>query len=200
MTNRVPLSARPAFYDDGLYASVTRLAHRTPAAVDSVISAWSEYGLALFAVLMIIAWWRARTAGLPQLPALAVPAVVVLTYAANDALKSQVAEQRPCQVLPVKPLDPCPALGDWSFPSNHAAIAAAAAAALWGIARLLGWIAASAALLMAASRVWIGAHYPHDALAGLLVGAVFGTLLIHVAKRSAPLFGRGRDPRPVSAR
>ena len=198
--NRVRSSAGPVFFDDGLYTGVTRLAHHTPAAVDAVISAWSEYGLGLFAVLMIIAWWRTRAAGRPQLPALAVPVVVVLAYVADDVLKNLVNEQRPCQVLPVKPLDPCPALGDWSFPSNHAAIAAAAAAALWGIDRLLGWIAAPAALLMAASRVWIGAHYPHDVLASLPVGAVFGALLIHVAKRMASRYERGRAPQPVPVR
>lgn len=198
--NHVFLSAGPGFYDDGLYTGVTRLAHRAPAAVDSGISAWSEYGLGLFAVLMIIAWWRARAAGAPQLPVLAVPAVVVLAFLASDVVKSWVSEQRPCQVLPVTPLDPCPALGDWSFPSNHAVIAAAAAAALWSVDRLLGWIAAPAALLMAASRVWIGAHYPHDALAGLLAGALMGALLTHAAKRIAARYAVDRAPQRGPAR
>ncbi|WP_327690217.1 phosphatase PAP2 family protein [Streptomyces tubercidicus] len=198
--NRVRLSAGPSFSDDGLYGGVTRLAHHAPAALDSVISVWSEYGLGLFAILMIIAWWRARTAGRPQLPALAVPAVVVLAYVAGAIIKSWVNEQRPCQVLPVTPLDACPALGDWSFPSNHAVIAAAAAAGLWGTDRLLGWIAAPAALLMAASRVWIGAHYPHDVLAGLLAGAVLGALLTHVAKRIAARFEWGCAPQRVPVR
>ncbi|MEW9519789.1 phosphatase PAP2 family protein [Streptomyces tubercidicus] len=193
--NRLLPSAGPVFYDNGLYTGVTRLAHHTPAAMDSLVSVWSAYGLGLFAVLMIIAWWRARTAGRPQLPVLAVPAVVVLAFLASDVVKSWVNEQRPCQVLPVAPLDPCPAPGDWSFPSNHAVIAAAAAAALWSVDRLLGWIAAPAALLMAASRVWIGAHYPHDALAGLLVGAVLGALLTNVAKRIAAHDALGRAPR-----
>ncbi|MGW1788051.1 phosphatase PAP2 family protein [Streptomyces tubercidicus] len=188
------LSAGPGFPDDGLYAGVTRLAHHTSAAVDSGISMWSEYGLGLFAILMIIAWWRARAAGRPQLPVLALPAVVVLAFLASDVVKSWVSEQRPCQVLPVTPLDPCPPLGDWSFPSNHAVIAAAAAVALWSVDRLLGWIAAPAALLMAASRVWIGAHYPHDVLAGLLAGAILGALLTHAAKQVAARYAFDRAP------
>jgi membrane-associated phospholipid phosphatase len=35
----------------------------------------------------------------------------------------------------------------------------------------LGVLAAAAALLMAASRVYVGVHYPHDVIIGLTVGA-----------------------------
>ena len=39
--------------------------------------------------------------------------------------------------------------------------------------RRLGlYAAAPLALLMGASRVWIGVHYPHDVLVGLVVGAL----------------------------
>jgi hypothetical protein len=57
-------------------------------------------------------------------------------------------------------------------------------------------------LLMAASRFWIGAHYPHDVLAGLPVGAAIGALLIHVAKRATVRYERGRAPQraPVGAK
>ncbi|MEU8780500.1 phosphatase PAP2 family protein [Streptomyces sp. NPDC048637] len=123
-----------------------------------------------------------------------------MPFLAGDVVKGWVNEQRPCQVLPVAPLDACPAPGDWSFPSSYAVIAAAAAAALWSVDRLLGWIAAPAALLMAASRVWIGAHYPHDVLAGLLAGAVLGALLTHVTKRIAARNALGRGPRRVLMR
>ncbi|WP_245872202.1 phosphatase PAP2 family protein, partial [Streptomyces alboverticillatus] len=49
-------------------------------------------------------------------------------------------------------------------------IAFAAAAALWLVDRRLGALAVPAALAMAASRVWIGVHYPHDVALGALVG------------------------------
>ncbi|MFF3140107.1 phosphatase PAP2 family protein [Streptomyces mirabilis] len=35
----------------------------------------------------------------------------------------------------------------------------------------LGVLASVAALFMAASRVWVGVHYPHDVIVGLAVGA-----------------------------
>ena len=39
--------------DGGLYTSITELARRSPAALDSTIHAWSDYGLGLYAVLML---------------------------------------------------------------------------------------------------------------------------------------------------
>ncbi|MDQ0794250.1 membrane-associated phospholipid phosphatase [Streptomyces sp. B1I3] len=43
--------------------------------------------------------------------------------------------------------------------------------------QVLGALAVVAALAMAASRVWVGAHYPHDVAAGLFVGALVALLL-----------------------
>ncbi|MFJ3175389.1 phosphatase PAP2 family protein, partial [Streptomyces roseus] len=135
--------------------------------------AWSLYGLTLFAVLMLAAWWQARRTQSPSaVTALAVPLITLAGFAADLLLKLVVREDRPCQSLHVTVLETCPAPGDWSFPSNHAAIASAAAIALLFVSRRLGTIALIAALLMAASRVWVGVHYPHDALAGLAIGAL----------------------------
>ncbi|MEU4351269.1 phosphatase PAP2 family protein [Streptomyces sp. NPDC023838] len=178
-------------FDNGWYTWVTELAQDTPGPVDTAVRLWSDYGLGLFAVLMVLAWWRARPAGGARLAmALAAPLVVVAAFAVNDLFKSGVHEQRPCRTLHVVTVEACPPLGDWSFPSNHAAIAAAAAVALLLADRLLGAIAVPAALLMAASRVWIGAHYPHDVLAGLAVGAVAALVLTLLARRAAPLVDR----------
>ncbi|MEZ0053136.1 membrane-associated phospholipid phosphatase [Mycobacterium sp. MAA66] len=45
-------------------------------------------------------------------------------------------------------------------------------AALWLVNRRLGTVAAVAAALMAFARVYVGAHYPRDVLAGLALGIV----------------------------
>ncbi|MFJ8592369.1 phosphatase PAP2 family protein [Streptomyces sp. NPDC093598] len=175
-----------ASIDGSAYTDVVGLAHRSPTWLDGLVSAWSTYGLALFAVLMVVGWWRARHVGArPALIALAAPVTVVAAYAVNDALKLAVREDRPCQSLRVTTLEACPAPGDWSFPSNHAAIAAAAAVALLFVSRRLGAVAVVAAVAMAASRVWVGAHYPHDVVAGLALGALVA-LLLTAAVRSRP--------------
>ncbi|RCH65668.1 PAP2 family protein [Streptomyces sp. SDr-06] len=183
-------------FDDGLYTWVTDLAHRAPGPLDTLISVWSDYGLGLFAVLMVMAWWRARPLGIARTTtALAAPLVVVAAYAVNDVLKMIVHEQRPCQTLHTLTVEACPPLGDWSFPSNHAAIAAAAAVAILLTDRALGAVAVPAALLMGASRVWIGAHYPHDVVIGLLVGAAVAVVLVPAARKAAPFVERLGDTR-----
>jgi undecaprenyl-diphosphatase len=40
---------------------------------------------------------------------------------------------------------------------------------------------------MAASRVWVGAHYPHDVLAAAILGVAVGYPLTRAADRAAPL-------------
>ncbi|HZT88579.1 MAG TPA: phosphatase PAP2 family protein [Stellaceae bacterium] len=60
----------------------------------------------------------------------------------------------------------------WSFPSGHAATAAALMTALWCLwpRHVLFYIACAA--LIAASRVITGAHYPSDVLMGAFIGIV----------------------------
>jgi len=185
-----------ASVDGGAYTWITGLARHTPHAVNTVIAVWSDYGLALFGVLMLAAWWRARSAGEARMVrALAAPVVVVVTYAVDVLVKSAVAERRPCRTLHTVTVEACPAAGDWSFPSNHAVIAGAAAVALWLAHRRLGRIAALAAVLMAASRVWIGVHYPHDVVVGLALGAALAWPLMLLADRAAPLVDRAAGTR-----
>ncbi|MFD9224660.1 phosphatase PAP2 family protein [Streptomyces sp. NPDC060064] len=188
--------------DGGPYMSIVNVARNAPAWLDSVLSAWSTYGLALFAVLMLAAWWRVRPGASPRTAmALAAPLVVVAAFIADTMIKSLVSEQRPCRTLHTVTLEACPPMSDWSFPSNHAAIAAAAAVAIWLTHRRLGAIAVPAALLMAFSRVWVGAHYPHDVIGGLIVGAAIAWPLTLAARRTAPLVDRLRDTsmRPLVA-
>ncbi|MET8328420.1 phosphatase PAP2 family protein [Streptomyces sp. NPDC005181] len=75
-------------------------------------------------------------------------------------------------------LVPCPPTGDWSFPSNHAATAGTAAVALAFVRPRVAWTTVPLALLMAFSRVFVGVHYPHDVVAGLLMGASVAALVI----------------------
>jgi membrane-associated phospholipid phosphatase len=183
-------------FDAGLYRWVVKLAHHTPQPVNDVIRFFSDWGLGIFAVLMVLAWWRARPADSARMAAaLCVPVVVVAAYIVNDLVKSAVDEQRPCQTLHTATVETCPSLGDWSFPSNHSAIAAAAAVALLLVNRRLGMIAVPVAVLMGLSRLWIGVHYPHDVVIGLAMGALLGWPLIVLAGRLAPAVDRLRETR-----
>ncbi|WP_433466480.1 phosphatase PAP2 family protein [Spirillospora sp. CA-128828] len=187
----------PASFDAGLYTEVTRLARHSPDLLDDMIAFYSATGLVLFAVAMAAAWWRARRAdGITMARALAAPLVVVVLYGVNTMVKVAFHEIRPCQAISGSfTLESCPPAGDWSFPSNHAVIAFAAATALWAVNRRLGAAVMVAAVLMAASRVWVGVHYPHDVGAGAFVGLVLAAPLVLAAGRTAPLVERARAGR-----
>ncbi|MFD8318432.1 phosphatase PAP2 family protein [Kitasatospora purpeofusca] len=178
----------------GLYSRVVGWADAAPHWLDRLVALWSLLGLGLFALLMLAAWWRARDGG-PAMMArvLASAPVVLVAYVVNSGFKGVVEEVRPCAQLRVRDtLESCPGPGDWSFPSNHTVIAFAAAAALFLVDRRIGAVAAVAAVLMGASRVWVGVHYPHDVLVGAVVGVLVAVPLVLAAGRAGPLVAHAR--------
>jgi membrane-associated phospholipid phosphatase len=61
-------------------------------------------------------------------------------------------------------------------------MAGAGTMGLFLVSRRLGAVAAAAAVLMAATRVYVGAHYPHDVIVRLVLGGLVagvGWLLLH---------------------
>ncbi|MFE6841664.1 phosphatase PAP2 family protein [Streptomyces sp. NPDC057686] len=166
----------------GLYRDITGSARSAPGWVQSAFEVWTEYGLLFFGLLFIAVWWRARTQAGPRAVALAVlaPLATAVAYVASEVVKSAVDEERPCRAVAgaAAPLVACPAAGDWSFPSNHSAIAGAAAVALALAVRRLALLTVPLALLMAFSRVFVGVHYPHDVGVGLLLGGSLAALFV----------------------
>lgn len=76
-----------------------------------------------------------------------------------------------------------PPLTPKSFPSDHAAIAFAIAVSVWfAWPRLGGWMVAAAALV-AASRVYVGVHYPGDVIVGAALGAFWAWAVRRVTDR-----------------
>ena len=76
---------------------------------------------------------------------------------------------------------------DPSFPSDHATLAGAAIAGLFLVDKRLGWTATAAGLLLCVDRVYIGAHYPADVLAGLTLGAAVAIIGWIVLRRPLTL-------------
>lgn len=89
----------------------------------------------------------------------------------NQPIVHAVDRARPYNALPDVSLLGTKSL-DASFPSDHATLAGAVIAGLFLVDRRLGIAATVAGLLLAVDRVYVGAHYPGDVLAGLAVGAV----------------------------
>ena len=145
---------------------------------------YAEYGVALFAGLLLLSWWLARRHGDLHLVARALwaPVGVLLALWVNQFIAAAFAEPRPYAVLPhVTTL--VSRSGDYSFPSDHAVMAGAVAAGIVLVHRRLGLAAAALAVLMACARVYVGAHFPLDVVAGLLVGVVIAVAASAVATR-----------------
>lgn len=171
--------------DSDLYLDIVNFGHRTPGWFQHVAEAWTEAGLLLFAVLFLVAWWRARR-GDPMALAVAVlaPLGTGVAYVISEIAKSGITEERPCRAVQgAVSLIECPVRGDWSFPSNHATIAGGAAIGLLLAWRVIAWLTVPMALLMALSRVFVGVHYPHDVAVGLVLGSLVSILVVKLGSR-----------------
>ncbi|MDA2809594.1 phosphatase PAP2 family protein [Nocardiopsis sp. RSe5-2] len=166
------------------YRAVTSFAQDLPAWLQSLAEAATDLLLLGFAVLFLALWWRARGRGARAMAAaLLAPVATVAGYLVSEGAKSLIQEERPCRaVADAVTIAACPPHGDWSFPSNHAAIAGAALAAAFIAWRWSAAFAAPLALLEASSRVFVGVHYPHDVAVGLLVGAVVAAAVAVAAR------------------
>ncbi|MGW4482923.1 phosphatase PAP2 family protein [Amycolatopsis sp. NPDC004368] len=159
--------------DAGIYRAVTDFAWSQHWLAGFAV-VFGEYGVFLVVPAMLVLLWRARGAA-ALARAVWVPIAVAVALGFDTVLKALFAEVRPCRVVAgVHTLLPCDAPADYSFPSNHTVIAAAFAGAVLLIRRTWGAGATVFAVLVGASRVYLGAHYPHDVVAGLAVGLVVG--------------------------
>ncbi|MFI7218235.1 phosphatase PAP2 family protein [Micromonospora maritima] len=151
--------------------------------------------LVLSAALAWVGWlgWGRRT-GANAAVALT-GAGAVLAYVTSEALKLVVDQERPCRAIADVPgWVPCPPAGDWSFPSNHSTVAGALATGLVLAAPRLAGFAVPAGLLAAAARVLAGVHYPHDVVAGLILGAaITAAVVVLLAPAVRRLVGPDRD-------
>src|SRR5206468_12590213 len=71
---------------------------------------------------------------------------------------------------------------DPSFPSDHASAAFAIAFAVFLFDRVAGAVFLAAAVVVGVGRVLIGAHYPADVLAGVLVGLACAVVVARLAR------------------
>lgn len=157
--------------DDQILTDVNSFARHT-GGLHGVVLGYATYGLVLFAGLLLAGLWLRRTGSNRALAAAAWACLAtLLAVGLNQPLVSGFAEARPYTTHPGL-LVLATRSADFSFPSDHAVMAGAAAAGLWLASRILGALATAAALAMAFARVYIAAHYPWDVAAGLVFGAL----------------------------
>ncbi|WP_433320000.1 phosphatase PAP2 family protein [Micromonospora chersina] len=164
-----------------LFLEINDLTRATPW-LHAPMVGYAKYGVVLFAVLLLAGWWIARRAGDGMPAAVWAPVGMLLAVAGNQPVVSAVHEPRPYTTLSgiLVLADRSP---DPSFPSDHATMAGAVAAGLLLVSWRLGLLAVAAAAVMGFARVYIGAHYPADVLAGFAVGAAVTLLGYLIARR-----------------
>jgi len=108
-------------------------------------------------------------------------AATYLAFMVEDWMKDAVARVRPCRTIEgIRLILPCPK--SYSMPSGHAISSFAFAVPLFYLTReyivLFGRLyPLLLAALIAFSRIYLGVHYPSDALVGGMLGAVIGIAL-----------------------
>jgi membrane-associated phospholipid phosphatase len=169
--------------DTQLFQTINDFARATPW-LHGIVLAYADYGIVVFAALMLAGWWSARRQATPTRMAAALwaPLGMLLALGINQPISAVVGEPRPYttlqNILVLATHSPDP-----SLPSDHAVMAGAVTAGLFLVSRSLGWLAMAAAVVMAFSRVYIAAHYPQDVAAGLVLGAAVGLLGFWLVRR-----------------
>ncbi len=195
--------------DTSLFRSINRFADRTVWA-HGFFKAYAGYGIVLFAGLLIVSYLDGRRHG--DLRAVAATvwtgAATLIALGIGQVIGGAVDRARPYTALSgVHVL--VDRTSDFSFPSDHATAVGAVAAGLLIANRRWGIVATVLAILMAFTRVYVGAHYPGDVVAGLALGALVAlagqlvvipqlTRFVDWLSRTTlkPLVTSGRPPEP----
>ena len=167
----------PGFSADW-YRDVVEFADRSPGAVQWFALHFTEVSILLLGALVLFTAARHLIVRRGRTLALVAPLTVPLAYLCSEGAKTIFDAERPCRAVADVTIvaAACPPTGDWSFPSNHATIAGAAATATLLLSHRIGLLATVIAALTAFSRTFVGVHYPHDVIVGVLLGVVVVTV------------------------
>ncbi len=180
--------------DRRLYRWINHLADHTGWA-HGAFRFYAGAGVAVFALLLLASYVDARRLGDARRVAGAVwsGAAALVALGLGQLLGGSFDRLRPYETMTdVHVL--VARTTDFSFPSDHATMAGAVAVGLWLVDRRWGRPAVVAAVLMAFTRVYVGAHYPTDVLAGLVLGGIVAAvghrLVVPVVERLVIRLGR----------
>lgn len=169
--------------DTSIYRWVNRLANHTHWA-HGVARAYANYGVVLFAALLLVTYLvgRSTTDFRQQAAAVLTGGATLLAVGIGQVIGHAVERARPYAAMAdVHVL--VNRSTDFSFPSDHATMAGAVAVGLFLASRRWGVPALVLGLLMAATRVYVGAHYPGDVLAGFALGGAVAAALVLVGSK-----------------
>ncbi|MFN0070379.1 MAG: phosphatase PAP2 family protein [Chloroflexota bacterium] len=139
---------------------------------------WIWIGLSAVAAVLGIPGGKRAVAALT-------PSLILTTWIVEHPIKSYFRRKRPyIQIVRALVVGHKP--GTWSFPSGHTASSFAAAWVLsecWPKGRLSFFAVAA---IIGFSRVYVGAHYPGDVLAGATIGVTLAEVTRRLVRCAAP--------------
>ena len=173
--------------DTNLFRWINRLANRTGWA-HSFLTTYANYGIVLFAALLIVTYLDGRQRGDLRAVAVSVWAggAALIALGLGQLIGGTIDRARPYEAMSGVHLL-IDRTTDFSFPSDHATAVGAVAVGLLFANKRWGTIGAVLAVAMALTRVYVGAHYPSDVLVGLALGAFVAAGGVYVA---VPQFNR----------
>jgi undecaprenyl-diphosphatase len=159
-------------WDDSLFRVINGLAGRS-STLDWIMVELAKPGNLLYPGLLVAGYWVWKHGRECLIASAILAAVIGGTDAIGTQLKNLIQRPRPCvRLQQVYELLGCGSA--FSFPSNHAANTAAAAAFFQVLYPRSGWISWPLVAAIGLSRVFIGAHYVTDVAGGWIVGGAIG--------------------------
>ena len=163
--------------------SVLSLLNRPGTAwLDGVMGAASNRGvlIGVAAIAAIYLWVKSPHRWVAAL--LLWIAIGVADLVSVRVVKPEIARVRPCAADPGHVAHPLGCGSGQSFPSTHASDTAAAATVFSWAAPRLSVFGIAVVVLVGISRVYLGAHWPTDVLAGWLLGVAVGAAAVALAR------------------
>jgi len=170
------VSDPPSAWEEALFRALNELPHNVEAGL------WALQQMGSATVLPVVAFvlWRVTSRWQPPVALLATG--FLLGWLGAKVIKAMVGRGRPGAIMDDVILGFDVPIAEVGFPSGHAVLAFTLVAAFFPYLGRRGRVVAVAvAVLVAMTRVYVGAHLPLDVIGGAGLGVAIGTLVTLVS-------------------